>query len=148
MIIGIDTDVLVHWAMQGAPRHRAVRRFVEVEVSKQDSRLGLTPQVLHETLHVCTDGRRFEKPLEMKTAISLLRDLWDAKETARLLPGPTTLHRTLELLDSLGLGRKRILDTALAATLEAAGVKRLATLNAPDFRIFPFLEVIDPARTS
>ncbi len=35
MIIGIDTDVLVHWAMQGAPRHRAVRRFVEAEVSKR-----------------------------------------------------------------------------------------------------------------
>ena len=65
MIIGIDTDVLVHWAMEGATHHRAVRRFVETEVSRRDGRLGLTPQVLYEALHVCTDKRRFARPLEM-----------------------------------------------------------------------------------
>jgi predicted nucleic acid-binding protein len=147
VIIGIDTDALVHWAMQGATHHRAVRRFIDTEVAKRGSRLGLTPQVLHEALHVCTDRRRFENPLEMTAAISLLRDLWDGKETVRVSPAATTFHRTLELLESLGLGRKRILDTALAATLEAAGIKRLATLNAQDFRIFSFLEVVDPTRT-
>ena len=43
------------------------------------------------------------------------------------------------------LGRKRILDTALAATMEAAGIKKLATLNKKDFEVFPFLELIVPS---
>lgn len=45
---------------------------------------------------------------------------------------------------SRGPGRKRILDTALAATLEAAGVSRLATLNGRDSQVFGFLEIVDP----
>jgi predicted nucleic acid-binding protein len=81
----------------------------------------------------------------MRQAIALTRALWDGKETARILPGPTVVHRMLDLLATMRLGRKRILDTALAATLESAGVTRLATLNAADFRVFSFLEVVDPA---
>ena len=46
------------------------------------------------------------------------------------------------MIRTLNLGRKRILDTAFAATLEAAGVQRLATFNARDFAVFPFLEVV------
>ena len=34
------------------------------------------------------------------------------------------------------LGRKRVLDTLLAATYRAAGVTSLLTLNASDFTVF------------
>ena len=37
-----------------------------------------------------------------------------------------------------------VLDLALAATLECAGVSRLATFNGRDFAVFDFLEVIEP----
>lgn len=144
MILGIDTDVLVHWAMEGASQHRAVRRFFETEIRERKSQLGLTPQVLYEFLHVCSDGRRFDRPLSFEQAIDMAGNLWDARETARIVPAPVVLHRTLDLLRRFKLGRKRILDTALAATFEAAGVERLATLNGKDFRIFAFLEVVDP----
>lgn len=43
-------------------------------------------------------------------------------------------------------GRKRVLDTVLAATLESAGVSRLATFNVDDFSVFGFLEVVSPAK--
>ena len=46
-------------------------------------------------------------------------------------------------MESLRLVRKRILDTALAATLESAKVRRLATLNPGDFKAFPFLEIVE-----
>lgn len=74
MSLALDTDVLVSWAMTGAPRHSAARRLVRSEVSA---------------------GR----PL----AITL-----------------------------------QVLDTALAATLEEAGVRRLATFNRRDFEVFAF----------
>lgn len=70
------------------------------------------------------------------------RQLWSAEEVLRVLPTPEVMPRTLELMEALRLGRKRILDTALAATLECAGVHRLATFNPDDFAIFGFLELI------
>ncbi len=143
MILGIDTDVLVAWAMTGAPRHETARRIFAAEVQDRGGLLGLTPQVLHEFLHITTDPRRFEAPLKMRDALQLARSLWDAEEVVQILPTPEVLRRTLNLIESLRLGRKRILDTALAATLESVGVRRLATFNPGDFQIFPFLEIED-----
>ncbi len=142
--LGIDTDVLVSWAMQGAPNHAAARRLFATEIGARRAQIALTPQVFFEFVHVVTDPRRFVQPMHMDQAVALARDLWDAPETLRVLPGPTMLHRVLEFLDSLRLGRKRILDTALAVTLNQAGVSRLATFNAQDFAIFEFLEVVNP----
>jgi predicted nucleic acid-binding protein len=134
----------VFWVMAGAPRHRAARQLLEAEVREHGSSLAIAPQVLHEFLHVSTDPRRFEKPLSMQAGLRWSRDLWNASEVVRILPAPGVLERTLELLERLRLGRKRILDTALAATLELAGVRRLATFNPGDFRPFAFLELVAP----
>lgn len=145
MILGIDTDVLVAWAMAGSRRHREVMRLLDHEVGEHGTLLGLTPQVVHEFLHVVTDPKRFENPLSMANALRTARALWEAREVVPLLPTAEVPPRTLELMADLRLGRKRILDTALAATLEAAGVRRLATLNPGDFRVFPFLELTEVA---
>ena len=144
MILGVDTDILVTWVMKGAPLHAAVRRLVAIEVRERGSLLGLTPQVVHEFLHVVTDSRRFESPLSLPEALRVCRSLSGAKEILWILPVPEVLPRTLDLMEKLRLGRKRILDTALAATLEYAGVRRLATLNGRDFEIFSFLELVGP----
>lgn len=143
-VLGVDTDVLVHWAMADAPHHAAVRRCFTREV-RRGGRLGLTLQVLREFLHVTTDPRRFEQPLEMKSALQLSLELWTGEEVERLVPTAGAHDRLCELLERLRLGRRRILDTALAVTLEATGVNRLATLNRRDFEVFPFLEVVDPS---
>ena len=129
--------------MDGAPRHEAARQFL-VETVKNGHQLGIAVQTLHEQIHICTDARRFEKPLSMDEAIGNSRSLWDASEVVRLSPSAAVFHRTLELLSTLKLGRKRILDTALAATLEACAVERLATFNNKDFEIFGFLDVVVP----
>jgi len=144
MTLALDTDVLVHWQMRGTPLHRVAARLVAKEVRRPNGTLGLVPQVLNEFLHIGTDPRRFEHPFSMEQAIARARALWDAVEVVRILPGPAVPHRTLELLSRLALGRKRILDTALAATLEAAGIRRLATFNRDDYAVFPFLEVVTP----
>ena len=129
--------------MVGAPHHAAARRLLEREVRQGGARLGLTPQVLHEFLHVVTDAGRFPAPLSLDRAREIAAELWDAVEVQRILPSGSVVHRTLDLMGRLG--RKRILDTALAATLEAARVRRLATFNGADFAVFPFLEVVAPS---
>jgi predicted nucleic acid-binding protein len=142
-MLALDTDVLVHWALGDAPFHAAVAALIEREV-RGGGRIALTPQVCWEFLHVITDGRRVDDAPSMDAAVTLIRRWWSAPETQRVLPTPAVLPRALALLDEHRLGRKRILDTALAVTLEAAGVRRLATLNGGDYRIFPFIQVVEP----
>ncbi len=144
-IVGVDTDVLVNWLMVGAPHHSASSRLLEHEVRNNGNQLGVTVQTLLELQHICTDARRFENPLSMAQALEWSRSIWDAKEVTRLLPTQDVLHRSIDLMTRFRLGRKRFLDTALAATMEAAGVKKLATLNKKDFEVFPFLELIVPS---
>ena len=144
MIFALDTDALVHWQMAGTEHHDGTRTFIEEVVRTDGARLGLTAQVLHEFLHVTTDHRRFSRPMTMSQALQRTRELWSDPECERLLPGAEVVSRTLTLIEKYNLGRKRILDTALAATLESVKVSRLITLNGRDFKIFPFIEVINP----
>jgi predicted nucleic acid-binding protein len=141
--LAVDTDVLVNWAMSGAPRHVAARELVRAEISAGRS-VAIALQVLWEFLHIVTDARRFASPMPMSSALATAGALWDAPDTQRIVAGARTAHRTLELLRTLELGRKRILDTALVATLEEAGIKRLATFSGRDYGVFPSLEIVEP----
>jgi len=143
MTLAIDADVLVHWLATGAERHRAVNDLLKREIAN-GVKLGLVPQVACECLHVVTDRRRFSRPPSFPEATERLLEIWMGREVERIQPDPRVPERTFELLTEHSLGRKRILDTALAATLELAGIQRLATLNGRDFQIFPFLEIVEP----
>lgn len=143
MTLALDTDVLVHWSMAGAPRHAAALRLVHDELDA-GTRIALAPQTCWEFLHIATDARRFPRPLTMVQALERLRAWWDAPETARLEPDASVVHVVMELMARHGLGRKRILDTALAATLRVCGVRRLATFNPRDFIALGFIDVVVP----
>ena len=80
--------------------------------------------------------------MPVAAAAALLRSLWDGREVERILPDAATVHRALDLLQSLSLGRRRLADAVLAATLEGAGVRRLATLRPDDFAAFAFLKIV------
>ena len=143
MVLALDTNILVHLLMEGTSEHERVSATLRGHADA-GTRLGLCQQVLYEFLHVSTDRRRFPRPLEMERALRISRELWRGLEVRRLSRPDRLLDRVLELMEEHGLGRKRILDTVLAATLEANGVRRLLTLNERDFRIFPFLEPVVP----
>ena len=51
----------------------------------------------------------------------------------------------LRWMRQFNLGRKRILDTHLAAILHTAGARRLLTSNAKDFTVFNVFEIIAPS---
>ncbi len=130
--------------MRGAPRHAEACRLLDAEIRDDGGLLGIVPQVMHEFLHVSTDPKRFANPLSMHEALRWSRRLWAGSEVLRVLPAPGVMDRTLELLERHRLGRKRILDTALAATLELAEVRRFATFNPDDYRPFDFLDLVAP----
>lgn len=104
--------------------------------------LGLAPQVLAEFIHVVTDPRRFQYPLPMEAAIAKARFWWQAVEVKPLLPTVEGTALALSWLEHHHLGRKRILDTQLAALLWSHGVRSLISTNAADFHLFGFTVLV------
>jgi predicted nucleic acid-binding protein len=96
---------------------------------------------------VVTDPRRFDPPVAMSEALAVARGYLDRTNVECLAIGEDEFRLALELLARLHLGRRRIADTMLAATLLYHAVTEIATCNPTDFEGFEGLRVIDPRIT-
>ena len=134
-MIGIDTSFLVAWAIPEHPAHQECRRLAEEAASDQRT-FALTSGILAVVIHVVTDSRRFARPLEMEAASAMAR-FWTNATEVRLLPqGQDVTRQWLDWLAEHRLGRKRLLDTLIAATWHVAGIRDVYTLNPNDFTVF------------
>ena len=138
-MIGLDTSFLVVFEIGSHPLHGMARSIAKEHAGEG---FALAPQVLAEFAHVVTDHRRFERPLTMQAALSRAMRWWTAEETRQVLPVDEAVTQFSRWMDEFGLGRKRILDTLLAATYKAAGVSLVASTNARDFGLFPGMHPI------
>jgi predicted nucleic acid-binding protein len=91
-----------------------------------------SPQILAEFIHVVTDPRRFAQPLQMDNARHLAQQWWTAREVDRVFPNEAATQQFLAWLGQFSLGRKRLLDTLLAATYHQAGIRSILTTNPSD----------------
>ena len=140
---GLDCNILVQLALQDHPANAATITAVQAEV-KRGNRLVFPSLVIDEFLHVITDARRFNPPLTMTEALDWVESFLANPAVGLLEPTPESLRQTLQWIRKFNLGRKRILDTHLAAVFYAAGVRRLFTANAADFAVFNVFEIITP----
>jgi predicted nucleic acid-binding protein len=108
------------------------------------NRLAFPPLVINEFLHVITDARRFNPPLTMIEALDWVENFLVSPAVGLLEPTPESAHQALRWMRQFNLGRKRILDTQLAAIFHAAGINRLLTSNSADFTVFGVFEMITP----
>lgn len=142
MRVGIDTDFMVRLSIAGHPGRDAAVELRDSHIAAGDMFV-LAPQVISEFVHVVTDSRRFTSPLSMPKAISIASDWCNADDVEPLFPNADSLSRFFELMVKHRLGRKRVLDTSLAATLIASGIDHLITGNAADYRVFKDLQLIE-----
>jgi predicted nucleic acid-binding protein len=140
-MIGLDTTVLVHLEIKEATEHARAHDWLRREILDRGDAIALAPQVLVEFIHVVTDAKRFEAPLTMEQSIAKARFWWMAVEVRHVYPTAESTALFLDWLTQHGLGRKRLLDTFLAATFRTAGVERIVTSNSRDFSIFGGFEV-------
>ncbi|MCP4674009.1 MAG: PIN domain-containing protein [Deltaproteobacteria bacterium] len=143
MIRGIDTTFLVEAEVVGHPKHARSRSLL-AEVISDGGRIAIAPQILAEFAHVVTDARRFEHPLEMSAALVRVSLWWNAVETKQVFPNAETIALFGSWMSGENLGRKRILDTMLAATYVSNGITSLITSNSRDYSVFKGLEVTTP----
>lgn len=141
-MIGADTSFLVALAVREHPAHEAARRLFDDDIVGGTATLALAPQVLAELCHVVTDPRRFERPLAMPEAVELAEGWWHAQECRPVEVDAEVGALFLTWMHELGLSRKRLLDTLLAATYYRAGVRRLATTDWRDFARYGVFEIV------
>jgi predicted nucleic acid-binding protein len=134
-MIGIDTNILVAFVIPEHPVHDKVRERLE-QFQQESRRLALTSGILAEFVHVVTDPRRFANPLTMAEALTWAT-FWSEAEEFVIIPTDIAAHRQwLVWLEQHHLGRKRLLDTQIAATWWSVGIREILTLNQADFKIF------------
>ena len=142
-MMGLDTTFLVQLEIQEAEAHDTALEVLRGRILGRDRTAALTPQVLSEFVHVVTDARRFERPLSMVQALAKANFWWSAKEIERIFPHERAVDQFLAWMKEYGLGRKRLLDTLLAATYYESGITRIVTSNARDYQVFGVFEVIE-----
>jgi predicted nucleic acid-binding protein len=132
---GLDTSFLVAIEVSSHEEHSRARSRFQRLVKAGDT-FSLSPQILAEFIHVVTDPRRFSSPLTLEQAVERAEIWWNAAEIVHVFPTAESTQLFLNWLEEHQLGRKRLLDTMLASTMQAGGVTSMLTLNKNDFVVF------------
>jgi predicted nucleic acid-binding protein len=138
-----DTGFLIAAEITEHSEHAAARDTL-TRLLAGSHRLAIAPQVLAEFIHIATDPRRFARPLEIDLARRIAQQWWTASETIQVFPDAGAVQQFLAWLQQFALGRKRLLDTLLAATYLQAGIQSLLTTNSNDFNIFGVFNCVEP----
>jgi predicted nucleic acid-binding protein len=142
-MIGLDCNILVQLAFADHAANPQTIAAVQAETQKGE-KLVFPSLVVAEFLHVATDSRRFDPPLSMAEALDWIEEFLKSPAVGLLETSQTSMDQALRWMRQFNLGRKRILDTQLAAVLHGNGVRRLLTSNPADFAIFTVLETVTP----
>lgn len=140
MLHGIDTTFLVQVEATRHPHHRKARALLD-RLLDQGDQLALAPQVLAEFIHIITDERRFEQALPVTQAVARAQAWWQAREVVQVFPDSASTSQFMAWIQQHRLGRKRLLDTQLAATYHAAGIVSMLSTNARDFHVYGCFDV-------
>ena len=143
MTHGIDTGFLVAVEVAEHPAHQSARRILQ-ELREAGDHFGLAPQVLAEFIHIVTDPKRFSQPLDMDTALARAELWWNSPEVIPLMPGVSSTRHFFEWMRLHRLGRKRILDTMLAASFREASIHSILTTNERDFTVLGGFQCVVP----
>lgn len=144
-MIGLDTSFLVGLSIREHPAHSACWRLFETDIRGREGSAALSSQVVAEFVHVVTDPRRFTQPLSMDQALDITGQWWHAVECVPVASSDRAVAVFMDWMGQYRLGRKRVLDTLLAASYHCAGVVRIASTNWRDFAVFGVFEPVELA---
>ena len=142
-MIGIDTCFLIDLYWEDSPRNKNARALFSKIANNESVKVAVYYNCFNEFLHVITDSKRFENPLSVSEAISVI-DYWcDIDRVTVLYPNDTSFKRTLAWMNRYQLGRNRVNDTQMASCYLTSGVSTIITANPKDFEIFESFEIND-----
>ena len=95
----VDTNVLIYAHLVSFPEHARVKQYLQALLSDPESVLVVTPIILHELVHVVTDGRRFDEPVKIEEAIALARLYLNRTNVECLDVGASSVELALALIE-------------------------------------------------
>ena len=143
MIHGLDTGFLVAAEEREHGAHADARATLAQVLSAGDA-IAIDPQVLAEFIHVVTHPRRVTQPLDMNAARHVAEQWWTSSDVVQAFPDAGAVRQFLRWTRQFSLGRKRRLDTLLAATYRQTGIQSLLTTNQSDFLVFGVFTCVAP----
>jgi len=144
----VDTNVLIYAHLSSFTQHGRARQYLQDFLADPTSVLVVVPIILHELVHVITDARRFEHPVKMEEAIAIARLYLNRTNIECVDIGARAIGLTFELMEQYRLGRNRVADSLLVATLLQHGVDELITCNEVHFAVFDEITTIDLTRVA
>ena len=141
MTVAIDTDFLVAVEIRDHLFHKPADAVLS-RLLEEGHKLAVAPQTLAEFVHVVTDSKRLKDPLSMEEALARAEYWWQAREVVRIYPEGDAVSTWIEWLREHRLGRKRLLDTLLAASACSQGISTIVTNNEKDFKVLGSFEIL------
>jgi predicted nucleic acid-binding protein len=133
----VQLEVLEH------PGHAEAQKL-KARLLESASSFALAPQVLCEFIHIVTDPKRFERPLSTEEAVQRSSIWWNLKEVKNISASTWAIQRFHSWMVTHRMGRKRILDTLLAATFEEHQIDHVITSDPGGFSVFEIFQIVDP----
>lgn len=140
---GLDSNILIQLAAADHERNGATVSLF-AEENRRGETFALPSHAVTEFLHIITDARRFDPPMTQVVALNWIEGFLTLSSVKIIESDAACLRLMLDWMRQFRLGRKRIIDTHLAATLYSQGVCRLMTSNPKDFEIFGVFEFVVP----
>ena len=141
MTVAIDTDFLVAVEIRDHLFHKPADAVLS-RLLEAGHKLAVAPQTLAEFVHVVTDSKRLKDPLSIEEALARAEYWWQAREVVRIYPEGDAVSTWIEWLREHRLGRKRLLETMLAASACSQGISTIVTNNEKDFKVFGSFEIL------
>ena len=141
MTVAIDTDFMVAVEIRDHIFHKPADAVLS-RLLEEGHKLAVAPQMLAEFVHVVTDSKRLKDPLSMEEALARAEYWWQAREVVRIYPEGDAVSTWIEWLREHRLGRKRLLDTMLAASACSQEISTIVTNNEKDFKVFGSFEIL------
>ena len=141
MTVAIDTDFLVAVEIRDHLFHKSADELLG-RLLEEGHKLAVAPQILAKFVHVVTDSKRLKDPLSMQEALARAEYWWQAREVVRIYPEGDAVSTWIEWLLDHRLGRKRLLDTMLAASAYAQRISTIVSNNEKDFKIFRSFKIL------
>lgn len=143
MIYGLDTSFLVQIEVEEQEGHRKAHQL-KSRLLGESATFALAPQTLCEFIHVVTDPKRFQHPLPAEEAIRRSEIWWNLREVKNISSTGWAVQRLHAWMREHRLGRKRILDTMLAATFDEHHIHHVITSDPTGFKTFKIFHILDP----
>jgi toxin-antitoxin system PIN domain toxin len=142
MSVLVDTNILIYAVHTEAREHRRAKAFMEEQ--RAGDGFCVTWSILYEFLRIVTHPRVFVKPLEPRIAARFVLAIAEDPRVDILVETPQH-HRFLRrVLDHAPPLRGSVYhDAHIAALMLEHGLSKIATADR-HFRLFPFLDVVDP----